>query len=299
MARPRGYIENYNPRAKTRELIAQVEAVIETYREELPLTARQIFYRLVGSVDFPKDEKAYGRLLDALSNSRRAGLIPWESIRDDGATVIRPMEFASPEEILERAEQLAAEGQGVRLEGQPRWIELWCEAAGMAPLLGRAVGEYGVTIYSAGGFDSTTLKREAAQRIAAREVPTVVLHVGDFDPSGLTIFEAATEDVAAFAEYHGAEVEFKRVAVTPAQIESHNLPSSPPKKSSHSGNWREGDGAVQAEALPPDVLVTEVRQAVKTEIDLETFEKAKSGEAGHREDFDRMMRQLRGEDGGS
>lgn len=27
------------------------------------------------------------------------------------------------------AEELAAKGQGIRLEGQDRWPELWCEAA--------------------------------------------------------------------------------------------------------------------------------------------------------------------------
>ena len=141
MARARGYITSYNPRTKTRELLAQVEDVLDTYDAELPLTARQIFYRLVGAYGYPKDERAYGRLLEALGNSRRAGLVPFDAIRDDGATVIPPLEFASPEEILERAEQLAAEGQGVRLEGQPRWVELWCEAAGMAPQLARAVNE--------------------------------------------------------------------------------------------------------------------------------------------------------------
>ena len=63
MSRPRGYLDDWNPRAKTRELLGQVEAVLDTYRAELPLTARQIFYRLVGSVGYPKDENAYGRLL--------------------------------------------------------------------------------------------------------------------------------------------------------------------------------------------------------------------------------------------
>ena len=69
----------------------------------------------------------------------------------------------------------------------------------MVPQLGRVVGEYGVTVYSSGGFDSLTVKYDAASRIAAREVPTVVLHVGDHDPSGLALFYAVAEDVAAFA----------------------------------------------------------------------------------------------------
>ena len=204
------------------------------------------------------------------------------------------MEFASPEEILQRAEELAAEGQGVRLEGQPHWVELWCEAAGMATQLGRVVNPYGVTVYSSGGFDSLTVKWDAAQRIAGRDIPTIVFHVGDHDPSGVTLFEAAAEDVSAFVDDDGGEVEFKRVAVTPAQIAKYDLPGAPAKKSSHSASWN-GEGTVQAEALPPDVLAGEIRQAVETELDMEALEVAKSGEAADRERFDEMMRQLRGE----
>jgi hypothetical protein len=141
--------------------------VLDQYANELPLTVRQIFYRLVGTVGYPKDEKAYGRLCDAVVNFRRAGVVEFDVIRDDGATTLRPLEFASPEEILERAQALADEGQGIRLEGQSRWPELWCEAAGMAPQLARVAHPYGITVYSSGGFDSLTVKYEAAQRISA------------------------------------------------------------------------------------------------------------------------------------
>ena len=295
MTRPRGYIADYNPRAKTRALGEQVQVVITQYAAELPLTLRQIFYRLVGTVDYPKDEKAYGRLGDAVANFRRAGLLPFEVIRDDGAVELPPLEFASPEEILAMAEDLAAKGQGVRLAGQPRWIEVWCEAEGMAPQLARVAHPYGITVYPSGGFDSLTVKREAAERIVGRDVPTKILHVGDFDPSGETLFTALSEDIGAFVEADGGEVEFKRIAVTPDQISEYNLPGSPPKVSSHSANWRADDDAVQAEALPPDVLAAEVRSAIEDELDLNLLEVAKSGEAGNREEFDEMMRRLRGE----
>lgn len=41
--RPRGYIETYRPQAKTKELLADVQDVLNEYREHLPLSARQIF----------------------------------------------------------------------------------------------------------------------------------------------------------------------------------------------------------------------------------------------------------------
>ena len=42
--RPKGFIE-WKPRAATQELLEQVHKVIGEYSDQLPLTARQIFYR--------------------------------------------------------------------------------------------------------------------------------------------------------------------------------------------------------------------------------------------------------------
>ena len=44
--RPKGYA-SWKPREDTRRILDQVQDVLETYREYLPLTIRQIFYRLV------------------------------------------------------------------------------------------------------------------------------------------------------------------------------------------------------------------------------------------------------------
>jgi hypothetical protein len=56
------------------------------YAEYVPLTIRQIFYRLVGAHGYEKTENAYSRLCSHISNARRDGLIDFEHIRDDGLT---------------------------------------------------------------------------------------------------------------------------------------------------------------------------------------------------------------------
>jgi hypothetical protein len=85
--RPRGFAP-WRPQAKTEALLEDVRAVLEEYAEHLPITGRQLFYRLVGRFEYPKDERSYERLLNALNLGRRSGLIPFESIRDDGATIV-------------------------------------------------------------------------------------------------------------------------------------------------------------------------------------------------------------------
>lgn len=88
--RPKGYDPDWRPQKKTRDLLKQVEAVLDEYWQHLPLTARQIFYRMVGAYDYPKNERAYERLCYYLGRARRARLIPFWMLRDDGASVMPP-----------------------------------------------------------------------------------------------------------------------------------------------------------------------------------------------------------------
>jgi hypothetical protein len=70
-ARPRGFITDWRPRAETRQLLDQAQAVLDEYRDQLPLTLRQIFYRLVGAHGYEKTELAYKRLTELLNKARR------------------------------------------------------------------------------------------------------------------------------------------------------------------------------------------------------------------------------------
>lgn len=275
--RVRGYAD-WTPRAKSQRLLEQVDAVLAEYREHLPLTVRQVFYRLVGGHGYDKTELAYDRLGELLNRARRARLVDFAAIRDDGVTAKIPLTFTSREAFIRTAKRLAANYKMDRQAGQEQYIELWVEAAGMVPMLAEVVGDYGIPTYSCGGFDSVTAKHEAAQRVVDRDVPTLVLHVGDHDPSGLAMFNAVAEDVEAMVEEDYGEVRFERVAVTVEQIRRHNLPTAPAKAHDKRSAWV-GGGTVQAEALPPDVLTGEVRQAVTSLIDPDALAEVQRQEA--------------------
>jgi hypothetical protein len=296
--RVRGYAE-WTPRAKSHALLAQVDAVLAEYAAHLPLTVRQIFYRLVGGHGYDKTELAYDRLGELLNRARRAGLVGFEVIRDDGVTAKIPLAFTSREAFIATAKRLAANYKMDRQAGQEQYIELWVEAAGMVPMLAEVVGPYGVPTYSCGGFDSLTAKHAAAGRITDRDVPTIVLHVGDHDPSGLAMFNAVAEDVEAMAEEEYGEVTFDRVAVTVEQIRRFNLPTAPAKAHDKRSAWH-GGGTVQAEAMPPDVLTAEVRQAVVSLIDFDALAEVQRQEEAEGErvaaDIERLLETDDGED---
>ena len=98
--RPRGFIANYRPRTNA-GLLDQVQLILDEYREQLPLTCRQIFYRLVGRYAYEKNELAYKRLCELLNKARRGGLIPFDHIRDDGNSVNSPPLWLSGEQWIE------------------------------------------------------------------------------------------------------------------------------------------------------------------------------------------------------
>lgn len=290
--RPRGYAA-WAPRDPTQRVLAQVEEVLDEYRDQLPLTVRQIFYRLVGAYGFEKTEAAYERLGGYLNRARRAGIIPFEQIRDDGAVSYSSAWHASVEDFWDETARRARRYRRDRQAGQRQYLELWTEAAGMAPQLARVAGKYSVPVFSAGGFVSLSTVRLAADRALRRNVPTVLLHVGDHDPSGTSIYDALVADASAFVEadrtIHVQRLEAHRVALTREQVEHYDLATSRAKSTdSRSARWNGGE-TCQLEALPPDVLAGIVRSAVEERLDLDRYAQEQRAEELDRHDLLRAL----------
>jgi len=81
----------------------------------------------------------------------------------------------------------------------------------------------------------------------------------------------------------GGDVTFTRLAVTPEQIKSLNLPTAIAKESNHSKDWH--GRTAQCEAIPPDVLADIVREAIKDRLDLAAYERALKREAKVRKEL--------------
>ena len=267
--RPRGYAP-WRPQAKTKILLEQVDAVLVEYERQLPLTARQVYYRLVAGGFVEKTEQGYARLCECLVRARRAGLVPFSSIRDDGIFVYSPDWFADPQEFLEETVRRARAFRRDRQAGQRCRVELWCESAGMAPQLASVANDYSVPVYTSSGFCSLTAVRSVVDRARLQDVPTVLLHLGDFDPSGEAVFESMAADAVAFLEHdrvlHLQRIIPKRIALTAEQVQEFNLETAPAKHSdSRSARWQ-GE-TCQLEALAPDRLARLVRDAIVAELD--------------------------------
>lgn len=285
--RPKGFV-SWRPQSATRRVLDQVNEVFEEYKSNLPLTYRQIFYRLVGQYEFPKTEKDYTRLCEYLVRARRSGLVPFAHIRDDGTLGQSAGGMFGVDSFFRRVKSQADGYYRHRALGQEKMIEVWCEAKGMVPQIAGVALPYGVNVRSTGGFSSVTVTHQTAERICRIPYTTVFLHVGDFDPSGQSIYEAMAEDIDTFVtQYkHTAEkneyaepwdwvdpdsgFEYHRVALTEEQVTEYDLPTAPPKPSdSRTARW--DAQTCQAEAMAPNDLADVVRDAVVSHMDMDEY----------------------------
>ena len=120
----------------------------------------------------------------------------------------------------------------------------------------------------------------------------MILHLGDYDPSGESIFESVAEDVAAFVRAdrrHGlVTVQFERVALTREQVRHFNLPTAPAKiTDSRSKDWI--GGTCQLEALPPNVIAEILRAAIERHIDHEMLQLDRQVEQAEREQIQTLL----------
>jgi hypothetical protein len=270
--RPRGFAP-WNPRPESLALVQDVRAVLDEYRAHLPLTLRQCFYRLVATRGYSKSETAYARLGEVVNRARRAGLLPFAAIRDDGGARHEAPTWADPADFLGDVLADARRFRLDRQEGQPVRLWLLCEAAGMAPMLAGVANAFGVPVLSTGGFDSVTGKHDLAREIAGalrHHERAEVLHIGDMDPSGEHIFASLAEDVTAMVRAFCGDapgpVAFIRLAVTWEQADRLCLPTAPPKPTDR--RRFEGKATVQAEALDPATLAELVRAAITARRDV-------------------------------
>lgn len=315
--RPKGYM-NWNPKPESEQIIRQVKEVLRNTRLG-SASVRFIFYRLVGNYGYPKTERDYKNLAELLVKARRAQMIPFRSIVDSGTETAGGVQgFQSRKSFLESYRNIADYFTLNEDIDQPVHVELWSEDAGSVPLLASIVNNYPVTVYSTGGFSSVTVTHQVAQRVLDRNKPTVFLHIGDYDPSGESIYKSMSQDIGAFvsgykgtswysdtgetrAHPDGDGYDFKpiRVALTEDQTIEWDLETAPPKLSdSRSVNWI-GE-TVQVQAMTEDQMEEVVVAALEENLDMEALERLRERSIELREEmapllsdaFDNVIQEL-------
>ena len=265
--RDRGYI-TWRPTSRICAKLGAIKDVLATYHDHLPMTVRQVFYVLVARLVIQKTALEYRNLAYVLRKARRAQIIPFE--RDP-----RPGQHAAgdPVRVVRPGRPRVVVRHQVRtfdldpLTTQPHPVILWCEAAGMLAQLKRVGEPYGVDAIAGGSFDSITDKWKSVQLVRAAGVPFEVLHVGDLDRHGKSIFEVLSEDVAGLRRVRGQR-----------QLHQDRRHAARRSALRLAGGLRE-TGRGPGRGAAADVLAAIVDDAIRARLDLDLIAEAEQRSA--------------------
>lgn len=242
-----------------------------------PCTVRQVFYAAVSAGLIPKTEQAYRGIVSRyLGTARENGELPWDVIADQTRSVYQRASWDSLRDVV-----TAVRHQYRRnlWSSQDVRVEVWTESRTLMGALKPVIDEWGVPLYPCGGYPSKTFLHDAAEDIELSGKHTLLLYLGDWDPSGRDIERHVLETIERYAP--DADVELERLAVTPEQVEHMGLPVRPPKSGDPRARGFVG-GCIEVEALAPDVLRRMVGDAIEANVDAHEIEVLRVAEESER-----------------
>jgi hypothetical protein len=263
-------------RATKAEVEAWREALFEIVAEQQPMMVRQVFYQATVRGVVEKTEAGYTKVQTDLVLMRRSGELPYAWLADATRWMLKQDTFGGIEEALD---DCARYYRKALWRDAGAYAEIWLEKDALAGVIYPITDTYDVALMVARGYASLSFLHSAAEAISERDVPVYIYHLGDFDPSGVNAGEKIEETLRELAP--DAEIYFKRLAVTPEQIDVWDLPSRPTKQSD---SRAKGFAAISVEldAIPPDYLRSIAQQAIEQHLPAEQFKILKVAEESER-----------------
>lgn len=254
-------------------IIEHAREIVTGYeRRGLILTLRQLYYQFVTRNLIPNKQSEYKRLGSIINDARLAGMLDWEMFEDRQRNVRQASLWSGPEGILKAvAQQYLLDKWGT----QPCHIEAWIEKDSLVGVIKPICEDLEIPYFSCRGYTSQSEQWSAAQRFIRKWTrlgqKTVILHLGDHDPSGLDMTRDNVERLNLFMRHHKAPpVMIDRLALNMDQVEDYNPPPNPAKSTdARFKNYVEehGDESWELDALDPTVLANLIREAVDKRLD--------------------------------
>jgi hypothetical protein len=275
-----------------------------------PCNVRALAYQLFNRKLIPSMEQKYTRKVSELSViAREEGRMPWEWITDRTreeqgvATWDDPAAYARAVQVSYRRNKWA---------DQPTHVSVWSEKATVEGTIRPVLEEYEVPFQVLHGWSGATPVWDAAQANLDRHQDTLILYIGDYDPSGMYMSEVdlpkrlaryssndpGNKDIdLGWARRQLAEIrlEIRRIALTRADTvalgPAPRFPASDKKGDSEKkGDSRypwfiknHGDWCWELDALSPKALRDRLERAIVAALDREVWDRWSRVEAAERE----------------
>lgn len=270
-------------RTATQRVIQQANDIIAEYQEQgYTLTLRQLYYQFVARDLLENTQQSYDRLGSIVNDARLAGFIDWEAIEDRTRNLETNAHWENPQEILESARDSYFIDMWV---GQPTRVEVWIEKQALVGVIERVCEANDVPYFACRGYVSQSEQWRAYRRFLARwnvfNQDTLILHLGDHDPSGIDMTRDNRDRQDLFltgglSDEHQDVVTVKRIALNKDQVRKYRPPPNPAKStdSRHKEYVRKhGTSSWELDALEPKVLTELIQAEIDDVIDLDEWKK--------------------------
>jgi hypothetical protein len=268
-----------------KQVIRQANQIIKEYQDAgYKLTLRQIHYQFVARDLYENTFANYKRLGNILDLARKAGLVDWDAIEDPTRLLRRVAVWNTPEEAVQRLHETFKLDPW---DEQPtlRRIEVWLEKDAAVSIVRPTCDDLRIPYFSCRGYSSSSGLYDAGKRLAwyaENGYETLVLYLGDHDPSGVQMTHSTDEKVNMFA---CCEVEFRRIALTLDQVAEFNPPPNFVKETDSRTKWYvdqfNTEDCWELDALAPQAVDKLIRAEIEPLIDRKAWDKTMTDEEEH------------------
>jgi hypothetical protein len=191
-----------------------IGAMIEIAREIQPCGVRAIAYQLFNRKFIPSMAKRHTQQVSRWATvARESGDLPWQWIVDE----------TREEEVTATWDDPPAYARAVmgsyrrnKWKAQPVHVELWCEKGTIAGALRPVIEEFEVPLLVLHGWSGASTVMQTVEANYGRDQDTLLLYLGDYDPSGMWMSERDLPQ--RLARYHSENPAERNLS--PAKVKS-------------------------------------------------------------------------------
>lgn len=249
--------------------IEQAQLILAEYdAQNIRITTRALHYQFVSRGLQDNTQRLYKRLCTIMNRAKLAGLVSWKSLEDVTRGVEAVHSWSKPGLFMT---ETAFHAFKVDMwDNQMYRPYVLVEKDALVGVIADICRRLRVPYLSCRGYASGTalweLGQELQTHIANGQQP-ILFHIGDHDPSGLDMTGDNRERLSLFAE---ADIDVVRIALNMDQVRKFNPPPNFAKETDsrfESYRRQHGDKSWEADSLPPQELVRQIKSHVEDLID--------------------------------
>lgn len=275
---------------KSIEMIEQANAICEDYAVQgFTLTLRQLYYQFVSRDLIANRQSEYKRLGSVINDARLAGLIDWDHMEDRTRNIRALSHWETPGDVIDAA------ARGYRIDKwnrQAYHVEVWIEKDALVGVIDGVCTRNDVAYFSCRGYTSQSEIWSASQRLIRATTrrnagkQSIIIHLGDHDPSGIDMTRDIRDRLTLFCEHHDAPAPIiERIALNMDQVNEYDPPPNPAKiTDSRSTGYIDsyGEESWELDALAPNVIDELIQSEIDNYRDEAIWERDRSREDSER-----------------